>query len=253
MEAGDRAEQLARFDLVVFDRVAPGFVPVVSTISFGAAPPIPDLERFNVEEAQPYRRVLSWNRGHPVMADVNLDALAVADRGRLRLPEDAPVLALGAGGPILAAVESRRVRHVIASFEVSKSNWPIYPSFPIFLRNAVEYLTLRSEGDAGVSYRAGESIAVRRRMDVTRIEVSGFESGETIGRPVDAMSETVALPLLSMPHGRCPAVALWFRVCCSSTIRFLRALHTCRPQPNCETTKSASEQIDCKVSRPCAV
>ena len=198
MSNRERIERLAGYDLVVFDRVSPTAIPPVGAISFGSRPPISDLQIVMIEEERPYRRVLSWDRSHPIMTNVNLDPFAVADRGRLVLPEDGQVLALGVGGPILAVTGERTTRHIIASFPVSRTNWPLHPSFPIFLQNAADYLTLRSSDQDGISHVPGEAVTLHRLPNAREVFVrmaSDDESG--IRRLVDPASETVTLPPLS--------------------------------------------------------
>ncbi len=152
----------AGFDLIVFDRYAPRAVPPVSSVSFEAAPPIEGLELVPAGEgAGGPEVVLDWDRGHPLMRHVALDDVLVEGAGRLALPNRATVLATGQGGPILAEVPAEGTRHVVASFDVLRSNWPLYVSFPVFVNNAVQTLGLGSLGDAaGLAYQPGDVAVV---------------------------------------------------------------------------------------------
>src|SRR5690606_25524295 len=101
------------FDVVVFDGYAPVAVPPVSSLSFGAAPPIPGLSvRPSVEGAPPMQSVLTWQRDHPVMRYVVLDDVTLRRPGRLTVPMVGRVLAVGLAGPLIAEVEVEGRRHV---------------------------------------------------------------------------------------------------------------------------------------------
>lgn len=166
------------FRVIIFDRVSPSRTPSAATISFGARPPLAGLSLMPAEAEQPGRRVLSWNRQHPVMASVGLDTIAVADRRRLSLPEEGgQALALAEGGPIIALVEPRGgSRHLVVSFDLRQSNWPLHVSFAIFIQNAVDFLTSRGAADAGWMIRTGEAVNVRASRGAARVELAGPES-----------------------------------------------------------------------------
>ena len=160
-EPTTRNERLKNYELIIFDRVTPTTSPDRATISFHAALPIQGLSLFQLTDPQPPRRILSWDRTHPIMADVNLDPIAIADPTRLRLPErTAKVLALGSGGPVIALIEIKGIRHLFVSFDLIESNWPVLPSFAIFLKNAVEFLTMRGRIEAGKSFVPGEPVTI---------------------------------------------------------------------------------------------
>lgn len=166
------------FRVIIFDRVSPSRTPSAPTISFGARPPLAGLSLVPAEAEQPGRRVLSWSRQHPIMASVGLDTIAVADRRRISLPEQSgEALAIAQGGPIIALIEPRGgQRHLIVSFDLRQSNWPLHVSFAIFLQNAVDFLTDRGAADAGWMIRMGEAVNVRAARGAATVELTGPES-----------------------------------------------------------------------------
>ncbi len=164
------------FDVVLFDGYAPQSVPPISSVSFGAAPPIDDLAvRPSTDDAPEAEAVLDWSRDNPLMRYVVLDDVVLSRPGRLALPDGAEVLATGRAGPILAEVPGEAgVRHVVASFDVLNTNWPLYVSFPVFLSNAVQTLGLGGLADeAGVAYRTGQVAVVPVAGDVERVRYRG--------------------------------------------------------------------------------
>ncbi len=151
------------FDVIVFDGYSPQAVPLVDSLYFASAPPIEDIERVAPDENddQPSERILDWERTHPLLRYVALEDVILSGPGRLVVSSEATVLATGQSGPIMAETVIEGTRHVVASFDILQSNWPIKISFPVFLGNTVQTLGLAglSEG-AGVAYRTGEVVSV---------------------------------------------------------------------------------------------
>jgi len=196
---GDAGSGQTGYDVIVFDRYSPSSVPAVSSLSFGAAVPVPGLSvRPSAEDAPTMQAVLTWTRDHPLMQYVVLDDVTLRRPGRLTVPLDARVLAVGLAGPLIAevspgsfmgdegAVEASGGRHVAVSFDVLESRWPHHWSFQVFMVNALETLGLSNTAsassanaggghsvDATLSFRAGESATVAVPGDVTTVGYAG--------------------------------------------------------------------------------
>jgi hypothetical protein len=154
---------LGGVDLIVFDRVKPAMLPPVPTISFGAVPP---TTLVSAGEEGGGTGVLVWQRSHPIMRNVALDAVIVAKTTQLRVAADTPgvtELMRGRDGPLLVLVQEgdAGVRRLIAGFDLALSNWPLQAGFPIFLADAVDYLTLRADAAAGRSFKTDQPVEVR--------------------------------------------------------------------------------------------
>jgi VWA domain-containing protein/aerotolerance regulator-like protein len=151
------------FDVIVFDGYSPEATPLVDSLYFASAPPIEDIERVpaDEEDEQTSQRILTWDRAHPLLRYVALDDVILSGPGRLVVSQRATVLATGQSGPIMAEVVHDGVRHVVSSFDILQTNWPIKISFPVFLGNTMQTLGLAglAEG-AGVAYRTGEVVSI---------------------------------------------------------------------------------------------
>ena len=166
---GSTASAAQGFDVIIFDDYAPSRVPVVSSLYFGAAPPIEQLKLRPARSDDPdAQALLDWQRDHPLLRYVVLDNLILNQPGRLAVPTDARVLATAQAGPVLASMRRGGAHHIVASFDVLQTNWPMQVSFPVFVSNVVQTLGLGALADeAGVSYRAGQVASVPGASDQT--------------------------------------------------------------------------------------
>jgi hypothetical protein len=179
-----RYEQLAAqgdlpFDAIVFDRVQPRTPPRMASLHFGPPPPAEDAWPTVEPGALPPTRVVSWRRTHPVMRDLALDQLGVANpligpdtREGAGVPPHT-VLATGERGPLIVAVEGQQQRRIWVGFEPANSNWPKLVSFPLFIAEAIDYLSMRGSRDAAESVRAGTMATVNLAQARARTRIAG--------------------------------------------------------------------------------
>ncbi|HYE62298.1 MAG TPA: vWA domain-containing protein [Phycisphaerales bacterium] len=166
---------LAAADLIVFDRVSPTRLPPAPTIHFGAVPMLTFLTAAGT--AGP-TNILFWQRSHPILRNVALDSVLVSRSTPLVIetppppqpgtpPTPAPQeLMRGLDGPLMALVtDASGTRRLVAAFDLSHTNWPLQAGFPIFLSDAVDFLTLRADAAAGRAFKTGEPAEVRLRPD----------------------------------------------------------------------------------------
>ena len=139
-------------DVYIFDRFAPPQAPGGPALLF--LPPdagwlTPTLSFVEVPDAP------GWNPAHPVLRFVALEDLRIDRAARIAVPADAagPVSSANAPGDgaatqivvgnrvlPLVVVSDREDRMVRVSFALEDSNFPLQPSFPIFLANALGWL-----------------------------------------------------------------------------------------------------------------
>lgn len=149
---------LAAFDLVIFDRVAPRRLPPGASLSLGAGLPIPGLVLAPARDSDAATYFLSWDRNHPVMRAVAPDTVIVARPSTLTYSSSGAgaaeftEIARGSAGPLIALLEAGRARHLVLAFDPAESTWPRQPGFTVFLASAVDYLTLQGEASAGRSF-----------------------------------------------------------------------------------------------------
>ncbi len=160
-------EQLRRgegdegFDLIVFDEYSPTTQPTVNSVSLGGTGGIAGMERKATREGEPKTQMLlNWRREHPLLRYVVLDDLLLVEPGRLAVPQEAVVLATGQAGPVMAEMVTGGTRHVVTSFNVLKTNWPMQVSFAVFMSNCLEVLGLEGSGSVGRWHQPGEVVTL---------------------------------------------------------------------------------------------
>lgn len=178
------------FDLIVFDRVSGQRLPGIPSITFGGVPRGITVTETSREGG---RRILSWDRQHPIMRHVSLDPVVYAGFSGYMLPPAATTLASSSDGAVIALVGTRNARHVLVGFDLPRSNWPLHVSIAVFLQNAVEHLTMTASGNAGLAFQAGQAIPVRTQPTATSITIEGPISVSTPTEPGTVRT----LPLLS--------------------------------------------------------
>lgn len=175
------------FDLIVLDRTTPPILPPVPTLSLGAGLPSIGITISPATAGTPDRDfILSWERSHPILRDVSLDtvfALApasiqfapidLATTGELQRTD----LALGASGPMISLLETGGggggVRHIVLAFDLGRSNWGLQVGFPIFLVNALDFLTLRGSQQSAAALRTADPIELAAPANLATIVLEG--------------------------------------------------------------------------------
>ena len=160
------------YDVILFDRYTPKTLPPAGNfIYFGAIPPATpgpgqkitaaidsagNMELLNDEE------VLDWKRDNPILKDLALNRLYVAQSIKLNVPLDAQTLIDGLKGPLVVLARDGQRTNLVIGFDVLQSNWPFEVSFPIFLHRALQYMAVGSDMDVRQSYEPGASPVIPR-------------------------------------------------------------------------------------------
>lgn len=154
---------LATFDCVLFDRVTPLKACPLPSISFGASMPGSGLERQEGTQAAGMQ-TLFWQRSHPLLSSVSLDALVIDDPGVLvRTADRVSVddLINSRNGLLLATSSDQGVRRIIAAFDLGRSNWLLQPSFPVFMAESIRFMLQRHGGAPGRAWLTTEPVVLR--------------------------------------------------------------------------------------------
>lgn len=142
--------------VIVFDRVSPRATPDCPTLTFGAdAPGRPGL--LGSGEGGPPGAVF-WDRRHSTLRHVSLDGLSLEATPIVTLIEGWRPIARCSASPIILSNAASRWPRLLVTFDLTRSNWPVQPGFPVFVASAVDFLISREVLSRGEGFTTGEAI-----------------------------------------------------------------------------------------------
>jgi hypothetical protein len=196
----------ADFDVYVFDRYAPAvksLPPAGRFIDIDAVPQGMDLKPI-LAGGKPVLlhdlKALDWKRDHPILRQLMLGRLYVADAMKLEVPASDQILIDGTAGPLLLLHRQGQGIHLVIPFDLLRSNWPVQLSFPIFMHNALRYMALGSSMDVRQSYHPGDAPDIPRAdflqadPDSRPITLSGPGGSQSVPAPKEG---DIVLPALN--------------------------------------------------------
>jgi hypothetical protein len=160
------AKQPKDFDVIIFDRYSPKQLPPSGNfIYFGCIAPglrlKPTLEK-NEQVMISNVGVLDWQRDHPILKYLSLSKLYAAEATKFDVPSESEVLIEGTSGPMVILHREGRSIHLVVTFDLMQSNWPLRVSFPVFLHNALQFMALGAEMDVRESLEPGATPRIPR-------------------------------------------------------------------------------------------
>jgi hypothetical protein len=177
--APERFTSSRGFDAAVFDRFAPKAPPTVPALVVrpGWVPWLP-AEAGDTGEVSAQR----WDAAHPLLRNLSLRDLVVEKAAAIK----ADAASSGAGGFVrtiasgphdepLLLVASAGARWAQLAFAVEDSNFPQLASFPVFLSNAIDWMT-------------GEPPALDRPLGRVRLPLAGARVVDLAGKSVPVAS-----------------------------------------------------------------
>lgn len=177
-------------DLVIFDRCGPkkdDDLPRSNTFFIGHPPPgwkrpgVEGSEGKGVEKIS-NPNVQGWDSKHRLMKElVALHLVGISEAFKLKdLPPRTPVLMESSGEtPLLLELYRQSFRDLVLTFPLVNdkdewnTNWPLKPSFPLFLINVLYALGNVSEVVAVPSQQAGEERSIYPDTSASEIQVTG--------------------------------------------------------------------------------
>ena len=174
----DRALARARdYDLVVFDGVTPSAPPSAGRYLYfdpqGAGNPFAAAGA--ARPARPVRDPVidpaSLRREHPLLQELDLADVNVAEAHRLVLGPDDVALAGSFGLPLIVTRERPALRIAALAFDPRRSDLPMRPAFPLLIANALAWATRQTDDAAAGAplVDAGGTARDARESDTTPV------------------------------------------------------------------------------------
>jgi hypothetical protein len=188
-EAADRALTLApSYDLVIFDGATPSAPP--ATGRFLYLNPAGDGSPFPVRGTvrDPVLDPASLRREHPLLRQLDLSDVNLAEAHRLALGPGDLALAGSFGVPLIVARERPGLRVAALAFDPRRSDLPMRPAFPLLIANALGWAT--RDGDRSDAVRSGatpaaESETVRDARESDTTPAAALTLGDRPLQPPD--------------------------------------------------------------------
>ncbi|HEY1683443.1 MAG TPA: VWA domain-containing protein [Tepidisphaeraceae bacterium] len=190
------------YDVIIFDSYVPARLPAAGNfIWFGAVPPgigvSADKHGDEFVRVQD-RRFLDWQTDHPILRGLSLQNISLRDTLNLHVTPGAQVLAQGLKGPLIVLDRTNRQTHLIVAFDLWQSDWPEHISFPIFMRNAMQFMALGSAMNVEAAFAPGDTPRISRSVlaklgDVKEIRVRSDRGEKSV--KVAANGDVVLPPL----------------------------------------------------------
>jgi von Willebrand factor type A domain/Aerotolerance regulator N-terminal len=195
------------YNLIIYDQCAPAAAPRANTLFIGRLPPgrawrggeqaaadataksadspaAADKKSSSDDATLPRAaapQIVDWDRSHPILANVELGNVDIADSILLQPPPGATVLIDSTAGPIAAVAPRDAYQDAVLGFEIfgqnadgSRSvntNWPRRLSFPTFCLNALEFLAGGTEDSQLASTRPGRPVELRTAGNTPELTV----------------------------------------------------------------------------------
>lgn len=165
----DKNRQVKQYPTVP-DKLAPHTVLVVDGQSVTELPPgVPTL-LINVSagNALPGKvsktvqnsMVIDWDRRHPLLSHVDLTELRLQEAQILTPVSAATTIIETDAGPVALTDESFGRRLLQLGWDLRKSDFPLRPSFPIFINNALAWLSGDRERAQALNVRTGQLVRI---------------------------------------------------------------------------------------------
>jgi Ca-activated chloride channel family protein len=171
----DKYQPDPSFDAYIFDGFAPANTPPRPTLVIGEIPNTTWLPQTRGTLSKP--RFATWSEDHPVMRYVSLHDVALERAARIEsttmhvLAESAEHAPL-----IVASDEMQRPRWVMTAFSLKNSDFPLHSGFPLFIDNALGWLSR-------------ESLALRRQPGVINVPLAQAEVKGLNGERLESYSQ----------------------------------------------------------------
>ncbi|MGV3483966.1 MAG: VWA domain-containing protein [Planctomycetaceae bacterium] len=192
-------------ELIIYDRCRPDTMPMTNTFFIGAIPP----EGWQQSEKQSQVLLVDIDRSHPIMRYLDLFSLLIAEGRTLTPPPGAADLLVSETGPVLSLGPRRGFEDLVLGFEILSSlpdggtayntDWQVQRSWPVFVFNAVRYLTGAADAGARLSHPPGSVVTIstdRRQGELSIRTPDGtvtFVKPDESGRLTYAVGDTLGI------------------------------------------------------------
>jgi len=141
-------------DVAVFDGYVPPQLPACNAVYFNPGPGSP----FAIKEKKKKPAMTSWADGHPLLSHVQMDTMTI-ETASIFTPADKDVVLMGHYDGALILLRPQGDQFMLGvGLDLTQSDFPLQPAFPIFMHNVVHVFSHRPEEEVPTGYHLGERV-----------------------------------------------------------------------------------------------
>lgn len=162
------------YDLAFYDRGLPENPPEAPALYIGLSPWSEDKDTptdGQPSQAVPVASITHWDSEHPVARNVQWSTVNVFEAAALTPPAGTRALVESGDTPLLLVGRAEGQPVLYLTFDLFNSNFPLRAAFPIFVRNAVNWLTRDRAARETRSWNGGQTLAFAVPEDVDRVKL----------------------------------------------------------------------------------
>ena len=177
---------LGSYDLIIFEYCAPKKMPLCNTMFVGA---VPQMETWAAGEKQFPTLVIDTDRTHPVMFNVGMANVQIAEATALTGPKGSVNLIETTFGTIATIGPREGFQDLVLGFsvieyqddgsEIINSDWYNNFSFPLFMQNVLVTLGGSASFNATQGSRPGRLVNFRTKLPTSAVTVSSPDGEQT--------------------------------------------------------------------------
>ncbi len=144
------------FDVVIYDRIPPRQKDEVGRFIYIDV--MPSGMRSEQVKIQP--QAVSINKKHPILESVDFSKVSI---GKVWPPLVGPQiqeLVSGGNAGLLYALDSKFLKFIYLPFDLIDSDLPLRASFPILMRNSIEWLTVGYSREEIIQHKTGDAFLI---------------------------------------------------------------------------------------------
>lgn len=157
------------YDLYIFNNYVPLALPDADMLIIN---PPADTDIFNISgENTNTANIEIATSGHPLSAFLSVASINLRQFSNLRNISWATPIVTTAGGDIIVAGENRGRQIVILGFDLLDSDFPLQIAFPIFMSNAIEWMTPSNVISGGTAFSSGDIVRINPPIEASSVRV----------------------------------------------------------------------------------
>ncbi|MCA9127436.1 MAG: BatA and WFA domain-containing protein [Planctomycetales bacterium] len=169
--------QSGSIDLFIYDQCTPEQMPESNTLFVGTLPP---GDRWKANEPSGPLFVIDTNRAHPMLQYVDMGTVRIVEGRSLELPTAGTELLRTDAGILMGVAPREAYQDAVVGMPLfnrkdgvllANTDWPIKPSFPVFVLNALEFLGGTASNAGSVTVKPGQPVSLHISNRYSRFDI----------------------------------------------------------------------------------